>query len=102
LPSRPGEFHPEPLTDPDLILSYNFIFSKQIRPRLSATSRSETICAYIRKWLQHMKTKSAEPATSALTTPTPTPDEKAAWVRDTEAKALVWFAEQRDRRPRQT
>jgi GrpB-like predicted nucleotidyltransferase (UPF0157 family) len=29
-------------------------------------------------------------------------DEKAAWVRDTEAKALVWFAEQRDRRPRQT
>jgi hypothetical protein len=23
LPSRPGEFHPEPLTDPDLILSHH-------------------------------------------------------------------------------
>ena len=22
LPSRPGEFHPEPLTDPDVILSH--------------------------------------------------------------------------------
>ena len=23
LPSRPGDFHPEPLTDPDLILSHH-------------------------------------------------------------------------------
>ena len=23
MPSRPGEFHPEPLTDPDLILSHH-------------------------------------------------------------------------------
>ena len=23
LPSRPGEFHPEPLTDPDVILSHH-------------------------------------------------------------------------------
>jgi hypothetical protein len=56
--------------------SHNFIFSKQIRLRLSATSRLETICAHSQKWLQNMKTKSAEPATSTLTTPTPTPTRK--------------------------
>ena len=39
LPSRPGEFHPEPLTDPDVILSYHPARATERRPPPSVEKR---------------------------------------------------------------
>src|SRR5262252_9919891 len=39
LPSRPGEFHPEPLTDPDVILSHHPARATERRPPPSVEKR---------------------------------------------------------------
>jgi hypothetical protein len=46
LPSRPGEFHPEPLTDPDVILSHHpaRVIARRLPPsaEISGSSRGIT------------------------------------------------------------
>jgi hypothetical protein len=46
LPSRPGEFHPEPLTDPDLILSHHP--ARAIAQSLSASTERKAPPGYAR------------------------------------------------------